>query len=521
MCAKSLYQFLIGFVLLSALCVGCKSAVQSAEFVNPVIYSDVPDVDVIRVGEDYFMISTTMHMMPGAPIMHSKDLVHWEIVSYLYDSINESPANNLEGGAIYGKGQWASSLRYHNGVYYAFWGSGNYSYLYTTTNPFGKWEQRAKMDKYYHDPSMLFDDNGKVYLAYGAGHVRIVEFYDDLSGIDHNGLDVEVVHGEPKGLLEGVHFYKINGTYYMTFIWWPAGGIRTQLCFRSDKVEGPYEMKQILSCDMDFPNHGVAQGAFVDTQNGDWYAMLFQDHEAVGRVPVLMPLTWIDGWPMLGDENGNVPVVMQVPIKGVQPNKGKLVVSDNFSSQELGLTWQWNHNPDNSLWSLTERPGYMRLKTGRVVNSIFEARNSLTQRTEGEKCSGAVKMDLSNMAVGDCAGLAAFSSQEGTLTVRKGESGMTLAMTDRGRVIEEIPLAQNSIDLRVDFDFTCDEATFFYSLNGKEWVALGQPLKMVYNLVHFMGYRFAIFNYATLQSGGFIDVDEFKYRRTEKQAKAL
>ena len=170
MCAKSLYQFLIGFVLLSALCVGCKSAVQSAEFVNPVIYSDVPDVDVIRVGEDYFMISTTMHMMPGAPIMHSKDLVHWEIVSYLYDSINESPANNLEGGAIYGKGQWASSLRYHNGVYYAFWGTGNYSYLYTTTNPFGKWEQRAKMDKYYHDPSMLFDDNGKVYLAYGAGH---------------------------------------------------------------------------------------------------------------------------------------------------------------------------------------------------------------------------------------------------------------------------------------------------------------------------------------------------------------
>ena len=202
-------------------------------------------------------------------------------------------------------------------------------------------------------------------------------------------------------------------------------------------------------------------------------------------------------------------------------NKGKLVVSDNFSSQELGLTWQWNHNPDNSLWSLTERPGYMRLKTGRVVNSIFEARNSLTQRTEGEKCSGIVKLDLSNMAVGDCAGLAAFSSQEGTLTVKRGESGLTLAMTDRGRVVEEIPLTQNSIDLRVDFDFTCDEATFFYSLNGKEWVALGQPLKMVYNLVHFMGYRFAIFNYATLQSGGFIDVDEFKYSRIEKQSIVL
>ena len=167
-------------------------------FVNPVVYSDVPDVDVIRVGEDYFMISTTMHMMPGAPIMHSKDLVNWEIVSYLFDTIDESPANNLEGRAIYGKGQWASSIRYHEGTFYVFWGSGNYSYLDTTKDPFGKWEMKAKMDKYYHDPSMLFDDNGKVYLAYGGGHVRVVEFYDDLSGINHDGLDVEVVLGEPK-----------------------------------------------------------------------------------------------------------------------------------------------------------------------------------------------------------------------------------------------------------------------------------------------------------------------------------
>ena len=139
-----------------AVLVSCQGSKAPQTFVNPVVYSDVPDVDVIRVGEDYFMISTTMHMMPGAPIMHSKDLVNWEIVSYLYDTIDESPANNLEGGAIYGKGQWASSIRYHEGVYYVFWGSGNYSYLYTTKDPFGKWEMKAKMDKYYHDPSMLW-----------------------------------------------------------------------------------------------------------------------------------------------------------------------------------------------------------------------------------------------------------------------------------------------------------------------------------------------------------------------------
>jgi arabinoxylan arabinofuranohydrolase len=159
----------------------------------------------------------------------------------------------------------------------------------------------------------------------------------------------------------------------------------------------------------------------------------------------------------------------------------------------------------------------MRLKTGKVVSSIFEARNTLTQRTEGEKCSGAITVDLSNMAEGDCAGLAAFCAQEGTLTIQKNAEGKTLSMTDRGKVIEQISLNQDVVSLRIDFDFTCDKATFHYSLDGKEWSQLGEPLKMVYNLVHFMGYRFGIFNYATKQAGGYIDVDNFAYSRQEKQ----
>ena len=305
--------------LLLMLLAGCtntkKNAVaeqEEATFTNPVIYSDVPDVDVIRVGSDYYMVSTTAHMSPGAPIMHSKDLVNWKIISYVFDEINESPKNNLEGGNIYSRGQWAASLRYHDGLFYVFFGTGNKSYIYTAKDPAGKWEQKLVIDEYLHDASMLFDDDGKIYLAYGARHIRIIEFYDDLSGINPNGLNVEVVPAEPKGLLEGVHFYKFGKQYYMTFIWWPEGGIRTQLCFRSDKVAGPYTMKVILSDDMGYANHGVAQGCFIDTEEGEWYAMLFQDHEAVGRVPVLMPCRWEDGWPMLGDENGKVPPVMPV-----------------------------------------------------------------------------------------------------------------------------------------------------------------------------------------------------------------
>ena len=196
------------------------------------------------------------------------------------------------------------------------------------------------IDEYLHDASMLFDDDGRIYLAYGARHIRIIEFNKDLSGINPNGLQVEVIPGEPRGLLEGTHFYKFDGKYYLTLIWWPEGGIRTQLCFRSDKVAGPYEMKTILSDDLGYANHGVAQGCFIDTEAGEWYAMLFQDHEAVGRVPVLMPCRWENGWPMLGDENGKVPPVMKVPVQGYD-EKTELVVSDNFDeAPKLGLTWQ-------------------------------------------------------------------------------------------------------------------------------------------------------------------------------------
>ena len=501
---------------------GCSGAKKSTTnegnettFTNPVIYSDVPDVDVIRVGSDYFMVSTTAHMSPGAPIMHSKDMVNWKIISYLYDELKESPKNDLEGGNIYSRGQWAASLRYHNDTFYVFFGTGNKSYIYKTKDPFGKWEQQLIIDEYLHDASMLFDDDGKIYLVYGAGHVRIIEFEPDLSGIKKDGLNVEVISGEPKGLLEGVHIYKYGKTYYMTFIWWPEGGIRTQLCYRSDKIEGPYEMKVILSDDLGFPNHGVAQGCFIDTEADKWYAMLFQDHEAIGRVPVLMPCRWIDGWPMLGDEDGKVPHTMKVPVQGYT-DKTELVVSDNFDKgPKLGLTWQWNHNPDNSLWSLTERPGYLRLKTGKVVNDIFEARNTLTQRTEGPTCNGIIALDLSKMKDGDYTGLAAFCSEPGTISVAQEKGKKYVIMTDRGVEKARAALNQDQIYLKMECDFTTDDAVFSYSLDDKEWVTLGDKFHMIFSMKHFTGNKFAIFNYSTQKAGGYVDVDFFRYKKGE------
>lgn len=505
---------LLAIILL--LCWSCKTQPVKEEketFTNPVIFADVPDVDVIRVGNDYYMVSTTMHLMPGAPIMKSKDLVNWEIISYLFDEIKDSPLYDLEGGNVYGQGQWASSLRYHDGRFYVFFATNRpqKSYIYSTTDPAGKWEKIASYDGNYHDASMLFDDDGRVYLAYGSSHIRIKEFNPDLKSFKNDGLDVEVIPGEPKGLLEGTHINKYNDKYYLFLIWWPRGGIRTQLCFRSDKIEGPYEMKTILSDDLDLPNHGVAQGCIVDTPEGDWYGYLFQDHNAVGRVPALMPCRWEEGWPILGNEEGKVPKVMEKPEQGYPETP--LVISDDFSSSRLALNWQWNHNPDNNLWSLTERPGYMRLKTGKVVETIFEARNTLSQRTEGPACQGVVSLDVSQMKDGDVAGLGAFCAEPGLISVVMENGKKYLIMTDRGEEKERKELTQNKVFLKMDCDFTTDNANFYYSLDNTAWMKLGTEFHMIYNLVHFMGNRFAIYNYATQTPGGYVDVDFFEYTK--------
>lgn len=501
---------------------GCNSRKESKEvksqFTNPVIFADVPDMDAIRVGKDFYMVSTTMHLMPGVPIMKSQDLVNWEIISYVVPEIKDSPEYDLEGGNVYGQGQWASSLRFHKGKFYVFFATNRpqKTYIYSAVDPSGEWDKVMDLDALYHDTSLFFDDDGKIYIAGGSGSIRLREMKSDLSGVIEEGLNVEVINGSERdlhGLLEGTHLCKYNGKYYMFLIWWPPGGIRTQLAFRSNNIEGPYEHKVILSDDMDRKGAGVAQGCIIDTEEGDWYGFLFQDRGAVGRVPVLMPCRWEDGWPMLGDAEGKVPLVMDVPIAGGKSSP--LVISDDFESSKLALNWQWNHNPNNELWSLTEREGYLRLKTGKVVQSIFEAQNMISQRTEGPACSGVVSFDVSQMNEGDVAGLSAYCSDPGIISVIVEDGKKHLVMKDRDTEKERVELAQDLVYLRLDCDFTngTDKANFYYSLDNENWIQLGTEFQMIYNLKHFMGNRFAIFNYATQTAGGYVDIDFFKYTR--------
>jgi len=494
--------------------------VQAEPARNPFIWADVPDVAVIRMGDTYYMSSTTMHMSPGLPIMKSKDLVNWELIGYAYDRLVENDAMNMENGQqCYGRGSWASCLRYHNGTYYVstFSSTSGRTHIYTTQDiEKGNWNETSFAPS-LHDHSLFFDDDGRVYMIYGVGNLRLVELESDLSGIKEGGFD-EVVIKNASAVAgsnimlsaEGSQLRKINGKYYVMNITWPRGGMRTQIIHRADRITGPYEGKVVLQ------DKGIAQGCLIDTPDGKWYAVLFQDNGSVGRSPWLVPVQWEDGWPVLGVD-GKAPKTLDIDDK--EEGLGNIVASDEFNrkpGEPLPLAWQWNHNPDNRYWSIGERSGYLRLITGRVDKEVVQARNTLTQRTFSPVCSATTKIEISGMKDGDCAGLITLQKKYGFVGVKREDDSnsiiMVSAQSNTPEETERIPLKQQTVYLKIDCDFRdrTDKARFYYSLDGKKWTKIGTILQMSYTLPHFMGYRFGLFNFATRTAGGFVDFDYYR-----------
>jgi beta-xylosidase len=287
--------------------------------------------------------------------------------------------------------------------------------------------------------------------------------------------------------------------------------MRTVVIHRADKITGPWEGRIGLQ------DLGVAQGGLIDTPDGSWFSYLFRDYGSVGRIPYLVPVKWENSWPVLG-VNSKVPETLDLPAsKGLIPG---IVASDEFTRKKnekaLPLVWQWNHNPDNQLWSVTARKGFLRLTTGRTDSLFVKSRNTLTQRTFGPVCSGITKLDASGLKEGDFAGLAAFQRKFGQVGVKVLNGNkylfMVSAETNTPVELESIPLSQNEVYLKIECDFKDkkDKARFFYSLDGKDWKIIGGSLKMEYTLMeHFMGYRFGLFNYATRTPGGYADFDFF------------
>ena len=515
------------------------NAVAASTVNNPLIWSDVPDNDVIRVGDTYYMVSTTMFFSPGAPIMKSTDLVNWQICNYVYDTLANGDVQTLSNGKHdYAHGQWAASLRYNKGKYYVFFGSygTNKSYIFSTDDiENGEWS-KVELNGMYHDASILFDEDGRNYLVYGAGGTcNIKEFNSDMTGWKSGGLEKQLFKTNFDNLAgEGWHIQKINGYYYIFGIAWPSGHGRLEFCYRSKNLSGSWEGKTILDSGVGTYGSGAAQGGIVDTPDGEWYGLLFQDHGAVGRIPALVPVTWQNDWPMMG-VNGKAPVTLNIQNDG----SGTSLAGDDdftYSSNDLALEWQWNHNPDNKSWSVTEREGYLRLHNNTIASELLHARNTLTMRTEGPACSSVIKMDTKGMKAGDYAGLSAFQFKYGNIGVYVDGSGnkKVYMATNGGDKIDsssnkiqaEAPMSGDEVYLKVDFKFAnvnsdgsssnnIDKANFYYSFDGSNWTKLGVELSMGYDLTLFTGYRSAIYSYPTKSTGGYVDIDYFDYERTK------
>lgn len=485
---------------------------------NPLTGMDYPDPDVIRVGDTYYMISTTMHFFPGGVILRSWDLIHWEICSYLYETLEHTPGEILEGEqTIYGHGMWAASLRYHEGKFYAAFIAHEWdrTFLFTADRIEGPWEKHY-IEGIYHDCSLLFDDDGRKYIVYGNRNIRMTELKDDLSGPKSGGLDRVIVRDAPGKFLgyEGSHIYKINGKYVLFLIhskqqkWY-----RTQACFVADDPEGVWAGGDVMEDDLDGLHSGPAQGGVVDTPDGKWFSVVFQDRGVVGRIPVLVPITWNEsGYPVFGQVTQEISNESTRPGTTCEP----LYADDDFRGETLKNVWQFNHEPREGYWKTGD--GCYRITTDKISPTVEFARNTLTQRTILPGCAAEVTVDASQIGNGDTAGLCLLIGSYALIGITREEDGVYLVMKGRdtgtGAETEyaRIPAPGTAVRLRADVRFSGLTGEVSFSVvtkDGRE--PLGPCHQMHFSLDHFTGCRFGLFMYSARQPGGTASFSDFRY----------
>ena len=478
---------------------------------NPVIYSDFPDPDVIRVGDTYYMLSTTMFLMPGATIMRSYDLVNWEYCSNPLESIENTDAYSLINGENrYARGQWASALQYKDGKFYLLFNTNDDgAYLMTAEDAEGPWT-KTKLNRGFYDCGLLFDGDD-TYVVSGINHLTISKVDENFTVLESK----EVVVRDDSGL-EGSHLYHIGDYYY---IYATYGGIPgKQVVFRSKDIFGSYEEKVVLAS-----SKSVHQGALVDTDRGDWYTILFRDQWPWGRLPYLLPIDFDGGWPIPcnNDGEGDVWETVTKPYISTPKYTRGIATNDVFRHYELGKQWEWNHNPDASKWSLMESAGWLRLRTASVTDNFYEARNTLTQRMFGwrkDKANsyGTIRMDISHMANGEKAGLSVMQDPQACIGV-KMDGGVkrffwqTSSLTGKiaKKEIDGIDITAPAVYLRAVASFVDGTVKFYYSTDNVTYTQLGDTFTMQYDLSVFVGNRWAIFNYNTKTLDGYVDIDWF------------
>jgi beta-xylosidase len=519
--------------LVAVVLTGCAS--QAPLYRNPILYADYSDPDVIRVRDSYYMVASTFHFSPGLPVLRSRDLVHWTIVTHALPRLDFHPSYDLPGpidftdaterikfnekmGHRYSAGVWAPAIRFHQGRFYIYFATPTDGvFMVSAEKAEGPWDPPVKLidQAGLEDPCPFWDDDGKAYLIHsrvGAGPLILHRMSADGKTVLDEG---KVIVEDPQNLpiLEGPKLLKRNGYYY---IFAPYGGVEKgpQAVLRSRDIYGPYEFRTVLSkgtTEVQAPH----QGGYTETPSGEGWFVHFNSTGGYGRIVHLQPVRWEDDWPVMGERlpgapNGQPVMTYRMPDVGRTFPPVHPQTSDEFSRSTLGVQWEWNHNPVDSHWSLTERPGYLRLKA-LPATQLVSARNTLTQVQQSRASQATARLELDGMAEGQKAGLAMFGKQPSWIGVVQREGKRALTFAHAGVETQGEIITQDSVVLRMHVED--EHVRYSYSLDdGKTFTNFGTRARMQFSW--WKGARPALFTFsAEAGAAGVLDIDWMRVQR--------
>ncbi len=512
----------------------------NGNYKNPVLHADYSDPDAVRVGDDYYMVSSSFEDIPGLPVLHSKDLVNWTLIGH---ALTRMPPFDHFSVPRHGEGVWAPSIRYHKNEFYLYYPDPDFGiYLIKATNPAGPWSQPVMVaaGKGLIDPCPLWDTDGKAYLvhAYAGSRAGIKSIIavrqlspDGTQCLDEGKIVYDGEETDPT--IEGPKFYKRNGYYY---IFAPAGGVPTgwQLVLRSRNIYGPYERKVVMD-QGSTPINGPHQGAWVDTQTGEDWFLHFQDKEAFGRIVHLQPMKWINNWPVIGlDKDGDgkgEPVLVHK-----KPNVGKAYPmatppeSDEFNGLNPGLQWQWQANPQATWLFMQPGRGVMRLYAQQLppeAKNLFDAPNVLLQKFPADRFMATAKMKFRPFTtpLNEKAGLTIMGFSYASIGVKNRKDGLYLVYTVcrdavKGNREQETDImkvdagSEWHLRVKVDSNALC---RFSYSADGINFTQVGEPFKA--EVARWKGAKVGLFctREGRLNNSGSADFDWFRIEKYEPE----
>jgi beta-xylosidase len=496
---------------------------ENENYNNPIIFADYSDPDVIRVEDDFYMVSSSFNCMPGIPVLHSRDLVNWRIINHVYEAL---PLEKYDK-PVHGQGSWAPSIRYHDGLFYVYFCTPHDGlFMSTAKDPAGKWDLHLVEEvELWEDPCPFWDDDGNTYLVRSKLRADILYIHrmsPDGKKILNNGRII--FHDLKKQpVIEGPKLYKKDGYYYIMA---PAGGVQTgwQTVLRSKNIYGPYEDRIVLhqgGTDINGPH----QGGLVELKSGEWRFIHFQDKGTYGRVVQMQPVEWKEGWPIIGKDINSDGIGEPVSADK-KPDVGKAYpviapqTTDEFDDNRLGLQWQWQANPKTGWYSITESPGSMRLYTVKNYTqngNLWFVPNLLLQKFPAPSFTVTTKILFVPDKADEKSGLVIMGKEWAYVALVKTGNGVDIGMyrgtyfqgEDKTEKIESHPVEKNAFYLKVHVDNSAI-CTFFYSYDGIVFTPIGKAFTATPGV--WLGAKVGLFsiNPNIEESRGYADFDWFR-----------